>query len=100
MGSWKCWCLSLDFARMDTKTPFLFLMVAADFFGEQGRGVFIIVIKPSPGVDPTKGLSPGFHGLTRVNSNQPGKFFKKIKVLVFYMKKLRENPCKYRLYIL
>jgi len=27
------------------------------------------------------------------------KNFKKNKVLIFYMKKLKKNPCKYRLYI-
>jgi len=52
------------------------------------------------GVDPTKGPDPGFHGSTRVNPDQPGKILKKIKVLIFYMKKLRKNPSKYRLYIL
>ena len=60
-------------------------------------GVRDIVIKPGLGVDLAKGSDPGFHGSTRVN---PKKLKKKIKVLIFYMKKLRKNPCKYRLYIL
>jgi len=38
--------------------------------------LFSIVIKPSPGVDPAKGLGPGFHGSTRVNSGQPGLTWK------------------------
>jgi len=33
--------------------------------------IFSIVIKPGTGVDPTKGLGPGFHGSTHVN---PEKF--------------------------
>jgi len=53
-----------------------------------------IIIKSGPGVDPVKG--PGFYGSTRVNSGQPGKIFKNIKILIFHMK----NLCKYRLYIL
>jgi hypothetical protein len=39
-----------------------------------------IVIKPSPGVDPVRGWVPGFMG-------QPRKIKKKIKVLIFYIKK-------------
>jgi len=53
-------------------------------------GVLSIVIKPGPGVDPAKGPGPGFHGSTRVNSGQPGltrKNLKKIKILIFHMKK-------------
>ena len=52
-----------------------------------------IVIKPGPRVDPAKGPGPGFHGSTRVNSGQPGSTrvnpekIKKIKVLIFHMKK-------------
>jgi hypothetical protein len=42
-----------------------------------------IVIKPGPGVDPAKGRGPGFHGSTRVNPEK----LKKIKVLIFHMKK-------------
>jgi hypothetical protein len=64
------------------------------------RDVLTIIIKLGLGVDPTKGPDPGFHGSTRVNPDQPGKILKKIKVLIFYMKKLRKNPSKYRLYIL
>jgi hypothetical protein len=33
----------------------------------------IIVIKLNPGIDLAKGSSPGLHGLTRVNLNQPRK---------------------------
>ena len=29
--------------------------------------VFIIVIKPGPGIDPVKGQDPGFHGSTGKN---------------------------------
>jgi hypothetical protein len=43
-----------------------------------------IVIKPGPGVDPAKEPGPRFHGSTR-------KILKKIKVLIFYMKKLRKK---------
>ena len=56
-----------------------------------------IVIKPDLGVDPAKGPGPGLHGLTWVN---PKKLKKIFEVLIFYMKKLKNNPCKYRLYIL
>jgi len=45
--------------------------------------VISIVIKPGPGVDPAKGLGPGFHGSTRINPEK----LKKIKVLIFHMKK-------------
>jgi len=54
-----------------------------------------IVIKPGLGVDPAKGLSPRLHRLTWVSIEK-----KKIEVLIFYMKKLRNNPCGYRLYML
>jgi hypothetical protein len=64
------------------------------------RDVLTIVIKLGLGVDPAKEPDPGFHGSTRVNPDQLEIFFKKIKVLIFYMKKLRKNPSKYRLYIL
>jgi hypothetical protein len=49
--------------------------------------ILSIVIKPSPGVHPAKGTGSGFHGLTRVNP----KKLKKIKILIFYMKKLRKS---------
>jgi hypothetical protein len=48
--------------------------------------VWFIVIKPGPGVDPTKGPGPGFHGSTRVDPDQPEKILKN-KVLIFHMKK-------------
>jgi hypothetical protein len=56
-----------------------------------------IVIKPDMGVNPAKGSGSGLDGLTRVKS---GKLKKKIKVLIFFMKKLRNNSCGYKLYIL
>ena len=43
------------------------------------QGFLIIVIKPSPGVGPAKGPDPGFHGSTRVNSDQPEKIKIKLK---------------------
>ena len=52
-------------------------MVTADSFGEQGRRVFIIVIKPDPGVDPTKESGPRLHGLTRINPRKPKSTQKK-----------------------
>jgi hypothetical protein len=53
------------------------------------------------GVDPAKDPGPGLHGLTRVNPNQSEKIKKYIfEVLIFYMKKLRNNPCEYKLYML
>jgi hypothetical protein len=61
-----------------------------------------IVIKPGPGVDLARGLTwprgrvPGFMG--QPESTQ--KNFKNIfKVLIFHMKKLRKNPCEYKLYM-
>ena len=60
------------------------------------KGYESIVIKPGPGVDLAKGPSPRFYRSTR----STWKNFKKIKVLIFYMKKLRKKSCKYRLYIL
>jgi len=59
-----------------------------------------IVIKLNSGIDPTTELSPWLYMLTQVNPNQPKKNKKKIKVLIFHMKKLRNNPCEYRLYML
>ena len=47
-----------------------------------------IVIKPDMEVNPAKGSGSGLDGLTRVKS---GKLKKKIKVLIFFMKKLRNN---------
>jgi hypothetical protein len=55
-----------------------------------------IVIKPDLGVDPVNGSCPELHWLTRV---KPGKLKKNFEVLIFYMKKLRNNPCGYRLYM-
>jgi hypothetical protein len=52
-----------------------------------------IVIKPDPDIDPIKELCPGLHGSNRVNPEK----LKKKKNLIFHMKKLRNNPCKYRL---
>jgi hypothetical protein len=52
-----------------------------------------IVFKPGLGVDPAKGLGPGL--------SQPGKLEKKIfEVLIFYIKKLKNNSCGYMLYML
>jgi ribosomal protein S17E len=48
-----------------------------------------IVIKPDPGVDLAKESGPEFHGSTQKNKN---KIF---KVLIFYMKKLKNNPIGY-----
>ena len=50
-----------------------------------------IVIKSDPRVDHAKRLGPGFHGSTRKNL----KYI--FKVLIFHIKKLRNNPCEYRL---
>jgi hypothetical protein len=57
----------------------------------------IIIIKLGLGVDLIKGSGHKLHGLTLVNLK---KLEKKIEVLIFYMKKLRNNLCGYRLYIL
>jgi len=46
-----------------------------------------IVIRPDSGVDSVKESVLGLHGLT-------------LEVLIFHMKKLINNPCEYRLYIL
>jgi len=56
-----------------------------------------IVIKTGLVVDPVKGLGPGLHGLTQVN---PEKLKKIFEILIFYMKKLKYNPCGYMLYML
>jgi hypothetical protein len=58
-------------------------------------------MKPDPRVNPAKGSGHGLHELTRVNLGQPEKIKNKIfEVLIFHMKKIRNNPCKYRLYML
>jgi hypothetical protein len=49
----------------------------------QSLSVYIIVIKPGPGVDPAKGRGLEFHGSTQVNPEK----LKKIKVLIFHMEK-------------
>jgi len=49
-----------------------------------------IVIKSDIEVDPTKKLGPELHGSTRKNK----KIF---QVLIFHMKKLRNNPYEYKL---
>jgi len=46
--------------------------------------VWVIVIKPDPGVDPAKGPGLGFHGSTQKN-------YKEIKILIFHMKKIHVN---------
>jgi len=51
-----------------------------------------IVIKPDSGVELAKEPSPEFHGSTQKNKN---KIF---KVLIFYMKKSRNNPIGYTCY--
>jgi len=51
------------------------------------------------GPDPVKDQGLGLHGLTWVNPNQPGKI-KKFEILIFHMKKLINNPCEYKLYVL
>jgi hypothetical protein len=57
-----------------------------------------IVIKPGSGIDLLKRLDPGLHGLTRINLDQPGKVKKKIfEISIFHIKKLRNNPCGYKL---
>ena len=53
-----------------------------------------------PRVDVVKKSSPMLYGLTRINPNQLRKNKIKIEVLIFYMKKIRNNPCKYKLYML
>jgi len=54
--------------------------------------VAIIVIKLDPGVDSAKGLGCGLYGST---------WEKKIfEILIFHMKKLKNNSCEYRLYML
>jgi len=58
-----------------------------------------IIIKPDQGVDPVKGSGLGLHGLTRSTRINLEKLKKNIKVLIFYIKKLRNNPYKYRLYM-
>jgi hypothetical protein len=45
--------------------------------------------KTRPGVDPVKGPGPGVYGSTRVDPGQPEKI-KKIKILIFHMKKLKK----------
>jgi hypothetical protein len=56
-----------------------------------------IVIKPDIGVNLAKGSGSELDGLARVKS---GKLKKKIEVLIFYIKKLRNNSCGYKLYML
>jgi hypothetical protein len=58
----------------------------------------IIVIKPSMGVDLVKGLSLGLYGLTRVKPEKVKKNISGFNIL--YEKKLKNNPCRYRLYML
>jgi len=49
-----------------------------------------------PEVDPIKKLDPRLHCLNLLE-----KILKKIfKILIFYMKKVRCNPCEYRPYML
>jgi len=53
-----------------------------------------IVIKPGLRVDPTKKSGPGSRWLTQVNSKKLKKIF---EILIFHMKKLKNNSCGYRL---
>jgi len=59
-----------------------------------------MVIKSDPEVDSVKKLGPRLHGLIWLNPNQPGKNKIKIKVLIFHIKKIRNNLYEYRLYML
>jgi hypothetical protein len=56
-----------------------------------------IVIKPDFGVDLARGSGPRLHKLTRI---KPGKLKKIFDILISYMKKLRNNPCEYNIYML
>jgi hypothetical protein len=53
-----------------------------------------IVIKLDLGDDPTKGPGRGLPGSTRKNLKNI------FEILIFHMKKLKNNSCKYRLYML
>jgi hypothetical protein len=56
-----------------------------------------IVIKPGIGVDSANRSGPRLHEFTHVNLEKFKFFF---EVLIFYMKKLKNNLCEYRLYML
>ena len=60
-----------------------------------------IVIRPDLEIGPIMKLGHELHGLTRINQYQLEStqkfFFKKIKVLIFHIIKLRNNSCEYRL---
>jgi hypothetical protein len=45
-------------------------------FSSTFSGGYTIVIKPDPGVDPTKKPGFEFYGTTRINSGQPGSLGK------------------------
>jgi hypothetical protein len=64
------------------------------------KHVFIIVIKPNSGIDGvdlTKKSGPE----TQIDLGQSKKIKKKMfEVLISHMKKLRNNSCKYKLYML
>jgi len=56
---------------------------------------------PDIRVDPAKRLDLGLHRLTQVNPNQLEIFKKKIfEILIFHIKKLWNNSCEYKLYML
>jgi len=59
-----------------------------------------MAIRSDPRVDSVKKLGPRLHWLIWVNPNQSGKNKIKIKVLIFHMKKIKNNSCEYILYIL
>jgi hypothetical protein len=54
-----------------------------------------IVIRPNLGVDLAKEQGPGLYGSTRINPEK--KIF---EVLILHMKKIRNNPYEYMLYML
>jgi len=67
-------------------------------FWVDNDNVMFIVIRPDSGVDSVKESVLGLHGLTRVNPEKLKIYI--FEVLIFHMKKLINNPCEYRLYIL
>jgi hypothetical protein len=72
------------FFFLDEKLKCNFILM---IFWVDNDNVMFIVIRPDSGVDSVKESVLGLHGLT-------------LEVLIFHMKKLINNPCEYRLYIL
>jgi hypothetical protein len=69
----------------------------ADNINQLFEVLLTIVIRPDPGLTWLRSRVPGYTGSPRSTRKDLKKIF---EVLIFHMQNLRNNPCKYMLYML